>query len=818
MKTYQITGPEVEVIGSGDIHDPKYEHLEITSNFFNVGEPDEAFSDDLCFDELTLRIYPTQELHESLRTSRPYMYASIVAGIFVCCTSAMFFVYDLRKRQNKVTKRVIAQDKIVSDLFLATIRDRLYKAGDDGSGRSDTNSVGSSPNENWGNHPAVSGSKPLADLFLATVCLKQIYCCFMSILQLTLIYEKAVLFADIAGFTAWSSAREPSQVFILLERIYGAFGKICHRRGIFKAETIGDCYVAVTRLPLPNKNHAVVMAKFARDCMAKMKALTAKMEIDLGPDTTDLDIRIVLHSASVLRGERSRFQLFGDTVNVAARMERSGERGRIHISGMTAELVKSGGYTKWVKHRGHVMIRGKGNMDAFWLETYEESQSRKEESQRVESLALMKIRESGHEPLSTQSLATTESDESPEDALDIEEEYEKSLKLSKKQRLVEWNVEIISGLIKRILAARTTKAKSLKATERSLIQRETVLEEFEEIITLPRVTLNDLKQRKDHEFVMLDSNVVGQLRAYLTQVSSMYRENHFHSFEHASHVTASVAKLLSRIVTSDSTQQTHGPSDLEETDLAGHSYGITSDPLTQFAVVFSAIIHDVDHQGVPNAQLIREDDPLVARYKGKSLAEQNSVDLAWETLMLDEYSDLRACIYSNETELKRFRQLLVNMVMATDIADKELGALRKARWNKAFEPSPRQNDTAQLVLNRKATIVLEHLIQASDVSHTMQHWQVYKKWNKKFFDECYSAWKEGRSEQDPSIGWYKGEIGFFNFYIIPLAKKLDSCGVFGVSSHEYLNYALANLEEWTKTGERVVEEFVAEYESSHSIA
>ena len=85
---------------------------------------------------------------------------------------------------------------------------------------------------------------------------------------------------------------------------------------------------------------------------------------------------------------------------------------------------------------------------------------------------------------------------------------------------------------------------------------------------------------------------------------------------------------------------------------------------------------------------------------------------------------------------------------------------------------------------------------------------VYQKWNERFFKECYGAYKAGRSPTDPSIGWYKGEIGFFDFYVIPLAKKLESCGVFGVSSHEYLNYALANRDEWARKGEQIVETYL----------
>lgn len=172
-----------------------------------------------------------------------------------------------------------------------------------------------------------------------------------------------------------------------------------------------------------------------------------------------------------------------------------------------------------------------------------------------------------------------------------------------------------------------------------------------------------------------------------------------------------------------------------------HTYGITSDPLTQFACAFSALIHDVDHPGVPNSQLIKEKTAMAKFYKGKSVAEQNSVDLAYDLLSDEIFKDFRRTLVATADEEARFRQLVVNAVMATDVMDKvssvapdtgrgviltslrqELKSLRNKKWEKAFNPACRSNDTESEddATNRKATIVIEHLIQASDVSHTMQ--------------------------------------------------------------------------------------------------
>lgn len=185
----------------------------------------------------------------------------------------------------------------------------------------------------------------------------------------------------------------------------------------------------------------------------------------------------------------------------------------------------------------------------------------------------------------------------------------------------------------------------------------------------------------------------------------------------------SVTKLLARVVTPETIDYTDMRYKIKagSTALHEYTYGITSDALTQFAVAFAALIHDVDHTGVPNAQLVKEGIGLAQKYDKKSVAEQHSIHLAWELLMGDNFKELRSCIYTSQAELDRFRSLLVNAVMATDIADKSLTELRRRRWEKVFGMDELEATAGdQESMNRKATIVIEHLIQASDVAHTMQ--------------------------------------------------------------------------------------------------
>jgi class 3 adenylate cyclase len=345
--TYRID-QHVTYLGKGDLHDPKYDRykrtLDVGSKAFNAESKSFlSVGIDGTYCSYKLHIYPSQDNENAYSNDDAVILAVIIAAVSLF-TSLIFVVYTIAvsRRQQVVMDRAVASSAIVSSLFPSQVRDQIYR-------ENDTEKKKTWKAEEDGAH-GFGSSRPIAELFDHTT----------------------VMFGDLVGFTSWSSSRTPVEVFELLETLYRSFDAIALQRKVFKVETIGDCYVAVTGLPEPQDDHAVIMVKFASDCMAKMGQLTTELVGSLGDDTALLAMRIGLHSGSVtggvLRGQKSRFQLFGDTMNTAARMESNGKPGRIHVSQQTADKLIGKGKASWITQReDKIVAKGKGELQTYWV-------------------------------------------------------------------------------------------------------------------------------------------------------------------------------------------------------------------------------------------------------------------------------------------------------------------------------------------------------------------------------------------------------------------------------------------------------------------
>lgn len=181
-----------------------------------------------------------------------------------------------------------------------------------------------------------------------------------------LIDEVTVLFTDFKDFTKLSENHSPKDLVAEINVCFSAFDLIMEKYGIEKIKTIGDAYMAAGGLPVPNQTHATDVVKAALEVQQYMQERKQSRQ---AAGELVFEVRIGIHTGPVVAGivglKKYAYDIWGDTVNTASRMESSGEPGKVNISGSTREWVKD---QFKCTHRGRVDAKGKGAIDMYFVE------------------------------------------------------------------------------------------------------------------------------------------------------------------------------------------------------------------------------------------------------------------------------------------------------------------------------------------------------------------------------------------------------------------------------------------------------------------
>jgi class 3 adenylate cyclase len=173
--------------------------------------------------------------------------------------------------------------------------------------------------------------------------------------------EVTVLFADLVGFTEWSSRMSPRELVQLLNEIFLEFDDLTDRFQIEKIKTSGDCYIAAAGLPLPRPDHAQAAAEMALTMLDVVRGFAT-------PEGEPIQLRIGMHTGPLVAGVIGRkkftYDIWGDTVNVASRLESCGAPGRIQVSATTHAHLTS---AYRLEPMGRFEVKGKGETEAFLL-------------------------------------------------------------------------------------------------------------------------------------------------------------------------------------------------------------------------------------------------------------------------------------------------------------------------------------------------------------------------------------------------------------------------------------------------------------------
>lgn len=592
-----------------------------------------------------------------------------------------------------------------------------------------------------------------------------------------------IFFSDIVGFTSLASTMRPVEIMEMLNDVYREFDKLVAKHNVYKVETIGDAYMVIGGAPkrCMSVTAAENVALFALDAIECVKTLRLR-------NGGRIFIRAGLASGPVVAGvvgdAMPRYCFFGDTVNFASRMESTSKKLQIQCCDTTSRLLANATKHNFklderVDEHGNtgVEMKGKGVIHTWWIQEARDRNDAVTEIERCET------------PSGSSSLS-------------LDSDFVRRI-----------NYQGWIDLGKPCQPAYSTDINEMKTTLCAILtHRLEKLTESRGNSGISTFTPGSLRGNFGSSGNIINPLSTSELISrYVDQICNLYIINDYHNFHHAYHVTISINKLVEMII------MNHGI--------------LYDDYLTHFSLVFSALVHDVAHKGIPNFILVNLEDELAKTYNKTSMAEKNSLNISLDILNEDSFSSLRKKIYGpNKIDGDKFESIIKTTILCTDIFNASRISLTKDRYAVAFSKQDSDcktsfahnqvakdcNDLNELEIDKicifpddceqaclQKTCIIEHLIQVADVAHNYQSWEVFIKWNYRLLKELMVCHQSGWMG-DVTTTWVKSQKEFTDSYALPLISRVQGMHALSDYDNNIIAEAVESIKhKWEVDGEEI---------------
>jgi len=653
---------------------------------------------------------------------------------------------------------------------------------------------------------------------------------------------------DIVDFTSIAAEMRPIKAMEMLNELYALFDCIVEKYGIFKVETSGDTYMVVGGAP--NKTSASEAAENVVLFALEATELVKTFKTSIGDK---LSIRVGIASGPAMAGvvgkSMPRYCFFGEAVNLALKMRLSSRTMKIQCSDLTFRLLSDApNHFFDLEERSEdgiigVEVKGKGLMNTWWINGASRGENitamyADVEQARTENLK-PQLSSVQFETISEQTSLRMGHDEARLIAQNIQRDETINRRAQPNYYHAQYGTDT---QFEALTGQAWTKLGQdeghlvVATTDRNIM--------VDRMASLLEMRLIDVLQARNQP--PLDDVTRRELRAYVAHIESLYNHVEYHTFEHASHVTISMNKLIN--VKCGSTHCTQDPSHIGS--------DLCENPFISFMMVYSALVHDVGHTGKSN-KILEDQNEVTFRHCSAPLAERLSINIAVQALGRDEFSSLRNMIMPSIEDKIEFAKILFCAILCTDVACQDTLKVVKQRFDVAHRVHRRNSQTQQNDLpsttdnasisdhfhqrlcpllphikyvhevisltdediannqdrfimteaDLEQYVAIEHLMQVADVAHCMQGWENFIKWNYRLYRELMDCYKNNLMPE-PSRNWSAGQICFINGYILPLAKRTEKCcGL--AENFSLVRLAESNKLRWENEGQFITAIFIS---------